>query len=100
MLGDKVRRKRVEKNLSITKFAKKTGIAKSYLSSIERNIKTNPSIQILERMAEVLGIPVSYLLTNTSGDTVDDDWDNLIKKAIELGVTKEEFKAYLNYKEH
>lgn len=99
MLGDKVRRKRKERNLSITEFARKSGIAKSYLSSIERNIKINPSIQILERMADVLGVSVYYLLeTESLVGNIDNDWLLLLNKAIDLGVTKEEFKDYLHYK--
>lgn len=93
MLGEKIKKLRLEKNMTITQLAQKANIAKSYVSSIERNIKINPSIQILEKIAEVLDVSISHLLNETyHSKTIDDDWEIIINKAIELGFTKEQFR--------
>ena len=49
MIGDRVKRIRLEKNLSMSELADKAGVAKSYLSSLERNLQSNPSIPSLDK---------------------------------------------------
>ena len=67
MIGDRVKKIRLERKLSLSELALKAGVAKSYLSSLERNLQTNPSIQFLEKIATVLGVPSirSFLNTRT-----------------------------------
>ncbi|MCY9128792.1 transcriptional regulator SinR, partial [Bacillus spizizenii] len=48
MIGQRIKQYRKEKGYSLSELAEKAGVAKSYLSSIERNLQTNPSIQLLE----------------------------------------------------
>ncbi len=62
MIGERVKKLREEKKMSMTELADKAGVAKSYLSSLERNLQTNPSIQFLEKISSVLNIPVDALL--------------------------------------
>jgi XRE family transcriptional regulator of biofilm formation len=62
MIGERVKKLREEKKMSMTELADKAGVAKSYLSSLERNLQTNPSIQFLEKISAVLNIPVDALL--------------------------------------
>ena len=38
MIGDRVKKIRKEKNMSMSELAEKAGVAKSYLSSLERNL--------------------------------------------------------------
>lgn len=44
MIGKRVKQLRTERGLSLTELAEKAGVAKSYLSTIERDIQSNPSI--------------------------------------------------------
>ncbi|HLS09757.1 helix-turn-helix transcriptional regulator, partial [Lentibacillus sp.] len=62
MIGEKIKRLRKEKQMSISELAEKAGVAKSYLSSIERNLQTNPSIQFIEKISAVLDVPVNDLI--------------------------------------
>ena len=62
MIGDRVKKLRLEKKMSLSELAEKAGVAKSYLSSLERNLQTNPSIQFLEKIATVLSVPVDHLI--------------------------------------
>jgi transcriptional regulator with XRE-family HTH domain len=53
---------RSKKGLSLSKLSQQTGISKSYLSLIERNIQSNPSLEILEKLAERLDVAVEDLV--------------------------------------
>jgi|SRR5690606_27107347 len=102
MIGDKVKKFRMEKGLSLTELAERAGVAKSYLSSIERNIQSNPSIQFLEKIASVLNIPIESLINETEHSDIeetelDDEWKSLIHEAIESGISKEQFREFLEF---
>ncbi len=62
MDGNKLKALRIEKEMSLSKLSERTGISKSYLSLIERNLQTNPSLEILETLAETFGIAVEDLV--------------------------------------
>jgi XRE family transcriptional regulator, master regulator for biofilm formation len=98
MIGDRVKRLRQEKKMSLTELADQAGVAKSYLSSLERNLQSNPSIQFLEKIATVLGVSVDYFILNKSNtEQLDLEWVKLVKEAMESGVTKEQFREYLEF---
>ncbi|MFS0592037.1 helix-turn-helix domain-containing protein [Cytobacillus horneckiae] len=96
MLGNNIAEIRKRKGMTMTELAEKAGIAKSYLSSIERNVHQNPSINVIEKIAMVLGVEVKTLLKNEkimNGD-LDEDWLELIYELKDLNVTKEEIEEY------
>ncbi|WP_310259039.1 helix-turn-helix domain-containing protein [Fictibacillus barbaricus] len=98
MIGERVKKYRMDKGLSITALAEKAGVAKSYISALERNIQQNPSIQLLEKIADVLNISVDHLI-NQEVDTknLDHEWAELVKEAMGSGVSKEQFKEFLEF---
>ncbi len=98
MIGDRVKRIRKEKKMSMTELAEKAGVAKSYLSSLERNIQVNPSVQFLEKIASVLNIPLDALLHDEPDITyLDQDWAELIKEAMSSGVSKDQFREFIEF---
>ncbi|HWP34373.1 MAG TPA: XRE family transcriptional regulator, partial [Thermodesulfobacteriota bacterium] len=60
-LGRKIRSVRLGKGITIQDIARRTGLSKGFLSQVE-NDKTSPSLGTLERIAEALSIPLTYLL--------------------------------------
>ena len=60
-LGRNVRRLRRERNLSQEEFAFDTGLHRTYISGIERGAR-NPTVLIVERLADALGVPPAVLL--------------------------------------
>ncbi|MDY0408933.1 helix-turn-helix domain-containing protein [Virgibacillus soli] len=101
MIGEKIKKIRQEKKMSISELAEKANVAKSYLSSIERNLQTNPSIQFIEKISAVLGISVHDLL-NTSEmeqqtEQLDEEWLQIVQEAMQSGVSKQQFKEYLEF---
>lgn len=104
MIGARVRQYRTAKGLTMSELADRAGVAKSYLSAIERDLQTNPSIQFIEKIANVLDVDINALLKdeaamNSTDETaaLDEEWQKLIAEAMESGVSKEEFKDFLEY---
>jgi XRE family transcriptional regulator, master regulator for biofilm formation len=97
MLGKIIQKLRKEKNLTLSQLAEKTSISKSYLSQIERNIQSNPSIEILGKIAKVLDVDIQTLLSQDTAksDTNDNDkgnvknWNIFINIALESGLINE-----------
>lgn len=61
MLGDKIRKIRSDKNMSLRELADKTGLTPSFLSQVERDL-AEPSITSLRKIAEAMGVPIFYFL--------------------------------------
>lgn len=61
VIGELIRKKRMEKGISLTELSQMAGISKSYLSYLERGMKTNPSIQITKRVFKTLDLPITIL---------------------------------------
>ncbi|MEC2160548.1 helix-turn-helix domain-containing protein [Virgibacillus halodenitrificans] len=100
MIGDKIKQIRKDKKMSLSELAEKAGVAKSYLSSIERNIQTNPSIQFIEKISVVLDVSVNGLIHEKQSadiEELDDEWLEIVQEAMDSGVTKEQFKEYLEF---
>ncbi|MFZ5632567.1 MAG: helix-turn-helix domain-containing protein [Bacillota bacterium] len=60
-LGQKIRDFRKERGITLTQLANVLSISPSYLSAIERNLRT-PSIQMLKKIGDKLNVPVTYLV--------------------------------------
>lgn len=102
MIGERIQTLRKSKRLSMTELSERAGIAKSYLSSIERGIQQNPSIHFLEKVGSVLGVAVEELLqTEQPNDRaehqLDREWTELVREAMDSGVSKEQFKEFLEF---
>lgn len=67
MLGEKIRRKRMEKNLSLKDLAASTDLTASFLSQVERDL-AEPSITSLRKIADALEVPIFYFLLD-NGNT-------------------------------
>ncbi|PMC39598.1 transcriptional regulator [Bacillus sp. UMB0899] len=100
MIGPRIKKYRTQKNLSLSELAERAGVAKSYLSSIERNLQSNPSVQFLEKVSSVLGVSVNTLLNEhneSDPEELDIEWTKLVQDAMKSGVSKEQFKEFLEF---
>jgi XRE family transcriptional regulator, master regulator for biofilm formation len=102
MIGKRVQQLRKEKGMSLTELAERAGVAKSYISSLERDIQKNPSIQFLEKIAAVLKVPVERLIddqdeTVTNDLELDREWYDIVKEAMTSGVDKQQFREFLEF---
>lgn len=69
MLGTYIREIRKARNISLSQLSKKTNISKSYLSNIERNIQTNPSIGILTKISDALDADIQELIVASNASS-------------------------------
>jgi XRE family transcriptional regulator, master regulator for biofilm formation len=100
LIGEKIKELRKAKKMSISELAEKAGVAKSYLSSIERGIQVNPSIQFIEKISIVLGVSINELIRENQSkqkEELDEEWLEIVQEAMESGVSKEQFKEFLEF---
>lgn len=63
-LGNNIKKLRRFKRITSTNLAQTVGISQAYLSEIENNKKT-PTIEVLQKIANILNVTVSDLLDET-----------------------------------
>jgi transcriptional regulator with XRE-family HTH domain len=69
VLGVNVRRLRKERGLNQDVLAEQVGLAPTYVGQIERGLR-NPTLDVVERLAEALGTePLKLLATQSDGDS-------------------------------
>ncbi|MUK89057.1 helix-turn-helix domain-containing protein [Ornithinibacillus sp. L9] len=107
MIGKRINKIRLDKGYSLALLAEMSGVSKSYLSYLERDLRTNPSLQVLTRIAQALGCSLEYLLGDEMiavekqlKEELDDEVVFYLKNAIEEGTIKadlEEFQKYIEF---
>jgi XRE family transcriptional regulator, master regulator for biofilm formation len=102
MVGERIKRLRLQKKYSITELSEKAKVSKSYLSYIERGIQENPSLQVLARLAKTLDTSVEALMGQeiamlNENITIDPEWMVLVDEAIKNGISKDDFSYYLDF---
>ncbi|WP_010196818.1 helix-turn-helix domain-containing protein [Bacillus sp. m3-13] len=105
MLGERLKRLRKVKGYSLSELSELAGVSKSYLSYLERNIQTNPSLQFLNKIAVTLETDLDFLLNGESDNdkpdvqVLDEEWRRLVQRAIAEGLSKEDFIHFKEYME-
>ncbi|EHN15808.1 helix-turn-helix domain-containing protein [Clostridium sporogenes] len=86
MLGDNIKKFRIEKGLSLNKLAKMCDISPSYLSDLENNKSYNPSTEKLNKLAEQLNVRIEdfYKTDPDEIDQLEEDIKLLYSKAKKL----------------
>lgn len=104
MIGERIKKLRKEKGYSLTLLAEEARVSKSYLSYLERNIKSNPSLQFLSKIATTLDSSIEYLLNQEESveevgttNNLDIEWVEILKNAIDDGMSKDDFEEFSDY---
>ncbi|SIQ21837.1 XRE family transcriptional regulator, master regulator for biofilm formation [Peribacillus simplex] len=95
MIGYRVKSLREERKMSISELSSKSGVAKSYISSLERNLQTNPTILVLEKIAKILCIKVDALLNEQADKGMDEEWLEIMLDVMGAGISKEEMREFI-----
>jgi transcriptional regulator with XRE-family HTH domain len=69
-IGLTVRRLRADKDFTLQALADESGVSKSYLGDIEKGRK-NPTTDVIEAIADALGVPARELLYHAALDEDD-----------------------------
>lgn len=67
LVGRNIRRIRVAQRVSQERLAYDSAVDRSYLGGMERGEK-NPTVDVLERIAATLAVPLQDLFIDTPGD--------------------------------
>lgn len=98
MIGTNIHSIRKRRGLSLSDLADKAGISKSYLSNIERNLNKNPSVQLITRVADVLGVDLLVLISDKKPfireQPLEEEWLSFINDLKQSGIEKEELHEY------
>jgi len=102
LLGDNIRKIRKSKKISINKLSELSGVSLGYLSDLENNKVTNPTINTLDKLSEVLKVPLEFLVSDSEMDKVDvepetqDDYIEVAKYAREKDISPEKLKTLID----
>ena len=69
-IGDKIRKKRIETDLSQEQLALLSGVTPTYLGQVERG-ERNPTVGFLEKVAESLMVDIIYFFEGNSERSED-----------------------------
>jgi len=61
MLGDELRKARKDAGLSQEKLASKAGVHRTYVSLLERNVKS-PTVDVLLRLCKAMGVSAAEII--------------------------------------
>jgi transcriptional regulator with XRE-family HTH domain len=64
--GERLRKLRTQRGLSLDELAAKTGLSKAYLWRLETNPDVNPSIEVAQRLAAGLEVTIGALVAEPS----------------------------------
>ena len=67
-IGKKIRKKRMEEELSQEQLALLSGVTPTYLGQVERG-ERNPTVGFLDKLSEALGIDINYFFRDDAMDT-------------------------------
>lgn len=94
MIGDKLKKSREDKGLGINELSRIADVNASYISAIERNEKKNPSIQILNKLAVALEVPINeFFKSEPMSEEKLKKWDDkynrdgVLFKEVEIAAT-------------
>lgn len=98
MIGNNISAIRKQRGFTLSELSERTGISKSYLSNIERNLKQNPSIHVMEKIASVLKVDLKTLLKiATEGEvkpSLDKEWMDFVTELKDSGIDKDRIHEY------
>lgn len=80
MQNSNLKKARIELGISQRELGRLIGKTGQYISYLESNIKSNPSIDVLEKIADVLNVQIDYLVGSSEYKEIDSQavQDNVI----------------------
>ena len=92
MFGKRLKELREIRGLSLSELAAQSGVAKSYISNMERDKMTNPSLEVMTKIASVLEITPQLLISQDKD--VNKEQSVLERLALAEGINQEQLKEY------
>ena len=94
MIGNNIYKLRKQRGLTLSELAERAKISKSYLSNIERNLNSNPSIQVIEKISNVLQVDISILINSEEvTPLVEEEWIHFINELKDAGIKIDDIRS-------
>ena len=88
-LGNKIKLRRIELNMSQEELAEKIESKKSYISKLEKNKITNLHGKTIRKLAKALRVPLNFFLHEIPIDVDYDLYERITTYAEENGISVE-----------
>ena len=90
-IGQRIRKLRLDRGLTVTVLARQAGISQGYLSKIE-NSKKAPPVSTMVNLARALGVGITDILSPTAPKasiaiTRKSDWPAITRQGLEFGYS-------------
>ena len=97
-IGERIKARRLEMNVSLAELARRADVSKGYLHSIESGETQSPSAEVLFKIAHELGTTIADLLgeTETPVPSAVEIPENLRQLAQEDNLTKADVRMLAN----
>ena len=92
IIGSRLRKERLDRNITQKQLADMIGVSKASISSYEKNQRT-PTLDVFEKMIDVLNMDPSYLLGRELGVVSEIDTDYGVSLSKDDIVLLKELKA-------
>ncbi len=97
-IGLRIKEARISKGISQKDMAAKLGINRSTYSNYENDIR-EPNLEVIEKIANTLNIPLSYLFSPSTDsneiDRMSDEIDDFINKMVDADVFHKDIENYI-----
>jgi transcriptional regulator with XRE-family HTH domain len=96
----KLKQLRKQKRYTQIELAQMLDVSSAYVSQLELGIR-HPSVALIQRMAQIFGVSVSYLMDDSTDGVVDEINDSHIRRIISLAKQAgevDDLEEYLRWK--
>jgi len=84
VLGDRISRLRSQKGQSLQHVADAVGVSKAHVWEIERHRATNPSMGLVQRLADHFGVSIASLVGEEADSQSDPGLQRMFRQASQL----------------
>lgn len=83
-LATRLNQLRIRKGASLQEVADAIGVSKTHIWELEKNRSTNPSIEMLTKLADYFGVTIRYLVGEDVGSSGDEQLERMFRQVGEL----------------
>lgn len=83
-LATRLNQLRIRKGASLQEVADAIDVSKTHIWELEKNRSTNPSIELLTKLADYFGVTIRYLVGEEIGSSGDEQLERMFRQVGEL----------------
>jgi transcriptional regulator with XRE-family HTH domain len=96
-IGEKIKKLRTRKDLSMRELGEQIGVSHAHISKLESGINS-PSVDLLEKLAEYFNIDISYFFSKDEEIFDKDQQELLYERDLSLEVMRDKYNLEIDGK--